>query len=366
MVLRATRLAVAGSSRSTQGVRVAHSSNGKSIRSRKVTPVRAAAAETEAPEKPKGSAVIEGFFAGLARLGTTGTVQLKAKKDEKKSSVNKDGRDDNVVFVAGATGRTGARVVRELLESGFTVRAGARNVEAAESALSVAASYGIIKADQVKRVTVVPFDVGNVEGFAAAIGNANKVVCAVGAPEDQALNFSAPKKVDGEGSVALINKAAELGVTQFVLVTSLGTGKLGWPAGVLNLFGGVLLWKREAEKALEASGMAYTIVRPGGMERPTDDYKKTHNLVLKPRDSTFGGQVSRLQVAELVAATCRNPAAAENKVLELVAETTAPPRSFEELLEEIPQDITRVSDGGRMGGGGGGGGWRGVQRSRLV
>jgi hypothetical protein len=37
--------------------------------------------------------------------------------------------------------------------------------------------------------------------------------------------------------------------------------------------------------------MSYVIVRPGGMERPTDDYKKTHNLTLKPRDSTFGGQV---------------------------------------------------------------------------
>jgi hypothetical protein len=28
------------------------------------------------------------------------------------------------------------------------------------------------------------------------------------------------------------------------------------------------------------------------MERPTDDYKKTHNLVVKPRDTTFGGQAS--------------------------------------------------------------------------
>lgn len=42
--------------------------------------------------------------------------------------------------------------------------------------------------------------------------------------------------------------------------------------------------------------MTYAIVRPGGMERPTDDYKKTHNVRLLPRDSVFGGQVSRLQV----------------------------------------------------------------------
>ena len=32
------------------------------------------------------------------------------------------------------------------------------------------------------------------------------------------------------------------------------------------------------------------------MERPTDEYKLTHNVVLKERDTAFGGQISRLQV----------------------------------------------------------------------
>lgn len=71
-------------------------------------------------------------------------------------------------------------------------------------------------------------------------------------------------QVDYEFATALINAAAESGVEQFVLVTSLGTGKIGFPAAILNLFGGVLIWKRETEKVLENSGMAYTIVRPGG------------------------------------------------------------------------------------------------------
>lgn len=39
------------------------------------------------------------------------------------------------------------------------------------------------------------------------------------------------------------------------------------------------------------------IVRPGGMEKPTDAYKETHNLVLAPKDSLTGGQVSSLQVS---------------------------------------------------------------------
>lgn len=38
------------------------------------------------------------------------------------------------------------------------------------------------------------------------------------------------------------------------------------------------------------------IVRPGGMERPTDAYKETHNTTLSKEDTLFGGQVSNLQV----------------------------------------------------------------------
>lgn len=49
-----------------------------------------------------------------------------------------------------------------------------------------------------------------------------------------------------------------------------------------------------AASVVEACAAA--LAAAGGMERPTDTYKRTHNLVLKPRDSIFGGQVSRLQV----------------------------------------------------------------------
>ena len=84
-------------------------------------------------------------------------------------------------------------------------------------------------------------------------------------------------------------------------------------AGILNIFGGVLIQKRRAEVALENSGLPYVIVRPGGMERPGDDWKDTHNVRVGPRDQLFGGQVSRLQVAELIAAAVANPGVAENK-----------------------------------------------------
>ena len=40
------------------------------------------------------------------------------------------------------------------------------------------------------------------------------------------LDSTAPRRIDGEGTVALIKAATTAGVQQFVLVTSLGTGKV--------------------------------------------------------------------------------------------------------------------------------------------
>lgn len=53
-------------------------------------------------------------------------------------------------------------------------------------------------------------------------------------------------------------------------------------------------------------------------------------------------QVSRLQVAELVTAAVLNPELAENKCLEVVAETTAPTMALEALLEQADTEITKV------------------------
>ena len=57
-----------------------------------------------------------------------------------------------------------------------------------------------------------------------------QVVQAIGASDGSPLNFGAPKKIDGQASIDLVNASVEKGITQFIMVTSLGTGKFGWPA----------------------------------------------------------------------------------------------------------------------------------------
>ena len=87
-----------------------------------------------------------------------------------------------------------------------------------------------------------------------------------------------------------------------VLVSSILTNGRSWgqeksPGFVItNAFGGVLDEKIEAENYLRASGLDYTIVRPGGLkaEAPTGE------LEVYGEDKLNSGEVSRDLVAAVV------------------------------------------------------------------
>ncbi|KAG6572014.1 Protein TIC 62, chloroplastic, partial [Cucurbita argyrosperma subsp. sororia] len=242
--------------------------------------------------------------------------------------------DEDLVFVAGATGRVGSRTVRELLKLGFRVRAGVRSSQKAETLVE---SVKKMKLDEaVEKLETVVCDLERPNQIGPAIGNASIVICCIGASEKEIFDISGPYRIDYMATKNLVEAATVAKVKHFVLLTSLGTNKIGFPAAILNLFWGVLLWKRKAEEALIASGLPYTIVRPGGMERPTDSFKETHNTTVSPEDTLFGGLVSNLQVAELMACIAKNPGLSCYKVIEVIAETTAPLTPLEDLLTKIP------------------------------
>ncbi|RYR70059.1 hypothetical protein Ahy_A03g016579 [Arachis hypogaea] len=285
-----------------------------------------------------------------------------------------DSKDDNLVFVAGATGKVGSRTVRELIKLGFKVRAGVRSAERAgpliksveQLKLDDGTSGGsqgktrkfgneenadvlnnkrmfLVFSPAVEKLEIVECDLEKPDQIGPALGNASTVICSIGASEKEVFDITGPYRIDYRATKSLIDAATVAKVNHFILVTSLGTNKFGLPAAILNLFWGVLIWKRKAEEALLASGLPYTIVRPGGMERPTDSYKETHNLTLSTEDTLFGGQVSNLQVAELMAVMAKNPDLAYCKIVEVVAETTAPLTPTEELLAKIPSQRPYIS-----------------------
>lgn len=219
--------------------------------------------------------------------------------------------------------------MRCLLAAGLPVRAGCRTPEKGREAV------GDVAGD----VEFVRFDVGDEASFADAIGDASVVVSALGAGES--LNLLGPTQIDGLGAARLMRYAAGMAaVEQMVMVSSIGVGKpFGFPAALLNLFGGVLLWKGYAEGAMERAaadaGKQYFTVRPGGMERAQDDFKDQNNIVLKPRGSLNGGVISRLQVAEIITAAVTNPEVSRNLCVEAVTDKAVDRQPPLELLKAM-------------------------------
>ena len=111
--------------------------------------------------------------------------------------------------------------------------------------------------------------------------------------------------MDNVGTKNLVAAATELGVKNFILVSSILTngraiGQDKSPGFVItNAFGGVLDEKLEAENFLRQSGMRYAIVRPGGLKDAGT--APAGPIVVAPEDSAFSGEISRDGVAEVVA-----------------------------------------------------------------
>lgn len=216
-------------------------------------------------------------------------------------------------FVAGATGETGRRVIQQLVERGIPVRALVRDREKARSV------------NLPDSVELVVGDVLRADTLAEAIGDCTVVICATGARPS--LDPTQPYLVDYEGTKNLVNAAKAKGIEQFILVSSLCTSKLLHP---LNLFWGILLWKKWAEDYLQRSGLTYTIVRPGGLKN--DD--NSNAIVMAGADQLFEGSIPRSKVAQ-VCLEALSETSAKNKIVEIVAKPDAPTKSFADLFGAI-------------------------------
>lgn len=213
------------------------------------------------------------------------------------------------VFVAGATGQTGRRIVAELVKRNISVCALVRDENKAKEILS-------------PEVELVVGDVLKPDSYSWALANCNLVICATGATPS--WDITAFYQVDYEGSKKLINLAKENQIEKFIFVTSLCVSKFFHP---LNLFGLVLFWKKQAEKYLMDSGLTYTIVRPGGLKNEDNQYP----LVVSGADTLFEGSIPRLKVAQVCVESIFHPET-NNRILEIVAQEDAPSKNWDELL----------------------------------
>jgi uncharacterized protein YbjT (DUF2867 family) len=223
------------------------------------------------------------------------------------------------VLVVGATGSIGQHVVDVALERGYAVRALVRDPTKARRFS--------------KKVQVIAGDVTRPETLAGAVEGIDAVVFTLGS--------------DGQGKVGaetidyggVRNVLTALGSNQvrIALMTAIGVTDR---AGSYNQSTEAHDWKRRSERLVRASGMPYTIVRPGWF-----DYNgpNEHKLVFLQGDKRHTGTpkdgvIARRQIAEVLVQSLSS-ASATRKTLELIAVEGPAHKDLEPLFAALDADV---------------------------
>jgi uncharacterized protein YbjT (DUF2867 family) len=144
---------------------------------------------------------------------------------------------------------------------------------------------------------VVDLEAASAQELSVHLAAADAVVFAAGAGPGS----TAERKltVDRDGAVSLADAAQLAGVRRYVLVSAIATDDFDPDSH--EIYQVYLRAKSEADATVRASGLDWTIVRPGGL---TDD-EPTGRVTVAP--STGRGQVPRADVAAVVAACLMMP-----------------------------------------------------------
>ncbi|MGD1863359.1 MAG: SDR family oxidoreductase [Phormidesmis sp.] len=202
------------------------------------------------------------------------------------------------IFLAGASRGVGREIAKQLVIEGRKVLALLRS-DNAEADL-VAMGVTVVKGDALESVMMKQI-MGDfpIEAVISTIG---------GLPEDGTT------RADFVGNKNLIDAAAAIGAKRFILMSSIGSGDSAQalPENVLETLGPVLKEKAQAEAHLAASGLTYTVIRPGGLVSES----ATGQEVLT-EDVTVAGSIPRAGVAMLTV-RCLNSDKTSNKVFSAI------------------------------------------------
>ncbi|MFD0860010.1 SDR family oxidoreductase [Roseovarius aquimarinus] len=144
------------------------------------------------------------------------------------------------ILVAGATGKTGRRLMQALQDHGHTPIALVR--ESSDTSV-------LPEGAQTRQGDLTDLQEGACDGCDA-------VVFAAGSGADTGQDMT--DKVDRKGAMRLIDLAAKSGASRFVMLSSVGADKPE-KGGEMEHY---LQAKQDADEHLKASGLTYAILRP--------------------------------------------------------------------------------------------------------
>ena len=182
------------------------------------------------------------------------------------------------VVVAGGHGKVGLRLLRRLAERGDRARGLIRNPDHAAD-LEASGAEPVLS------------DLEQEDDLAPHVEGADAIVFAAGAGPGSGP--ARKQTMDLGGAVKLIDAARAVGIARYVIVSSMGAGNPERASGPMRPY---LEAKTQADERLAASGLEYTIVRPGGLTDEPGSGRIRAGLEL-----SFG-QVSRDDVAATLVA----------------------------------------------------------------
>src|SRR3954470_13676932 len=153
------------------------------------------------------------------------------------------------IVIAGGHGQIALRLARLLSARGETVRSLIRNPDHSADVEEAGAS-----------AVVFDLESGSVDELADLVRGANAVVFAAGAGPGSGAERK--RTVDLGAAVKLVDAARSAGVRRYVIVSSIGADD---PSGGSEAMRPYLEAKAQADAAVVASGLDWTIVRPGGL-----------------------------------------------------------------------------------------------------
>jgi uncharacterized protein YbjT (DUF2867 family) len=228
------------------------------------------------------------------------------------------------ILVVGANGSIGRLVVEEALRQGHSVRALVRTASKTR--------------ELPQEAQVVIGDVTRPETLPAAVKDIDGIVFTLGSDGQGKLGA---ENVD-YGGVCNVLRALGSHKARIALMTSIGVTNR---ASSYNRSTEAHDWKRRSERLVRASGLPYTIVRPGWF-----DYNKPneHRLMLLQGDKRHAGNpsdgvIARRQIAEILVNSLTSDAALR-KTFELVATAGPRPNDFNALFTPLDADAQGALD----------------------
>jgi uncharacterized protein YbjT (DUF2867 family) len=231
------------------------------------------------------------------------------------------------VLVVGATGSVGRHVVDEALREGYVVRALVRDPAGARRLPAEA-----------QRVVG---DLTRPETLAAAVDGVDAIVFTHGS---DGQGKAGAERID-YGGVRNVLAALAGRKARIALMTAIGATDHD---GAYNRATEAHDWKRRGERLVRASGLPYTIVRPGWFDHNDPDQLR---LVARQGDTRHSGTprdgvVARRQIAQTLVRSLTSDVA-DHKTFELVAEHGPATEDFEALFAPLAADAPRALDGAR-------------------